>query len=361
MYVNRGMGQARALPRRPGGPMVIPIPRGRGFGIIRGGRRGMGASGSTALTCTSPNYWNGSIGTCCAPLGTAPADDPCSILNSQAFLQAQANDVGPLNSSGVPISAGTGAGGQELAEVANYPNNVQTDAIQCWNNPGATFVDSLGLTITCPSASLNQDGILVSAYSAGQLASMISAQATPLAGSPNLAGNNPYATPAQVNGDPVPVTSSVTPTVRLVNSSGGSNSSFNVGDSWQITITGSPNAVVQASATQNGTSLGTTNMGTIGANGQLVLTGTFAASQVGSWTESWMVGSQSAGSISFSVGAGSGSSTSTGGSSSTAGGGSGVDLSTVLSGTVTVGGVSIPYWALGVGALGLLWFMGGRR
>src|ERR1700678_1260868 len=91
MYVNRGVGAVRA--RRPGGPMLIPVPqaRYRGFGLIRG--RGMGASGSTQATCTSPTYWNGGLNTCCAPLGTTPAADPCSILNQPGYLAAQSADV----------------------------------------------------------------------------------------------------------------------------------------------------------------------------------------------------------------------------------------------------------------------------
>jgi hypothetical protein len=372
VYVNRGVGAVRA--RRPGGPRVIPVPqaRYRGFGLIRG--RGMGASGSTPATCTAPNYWNGGQNQCCAPLGTAPAADPCSILNQPGYLAAQASDVGPLGSNGVPLSAGNGPGAAELAEVAGYPNNVQTDAINCWSNPGLLFVNSMGQTVSCPAASVNDNGIMVSAYTPGQLAAMLAPTDTP---STSLVGNSPFAAPAPVNNGPLPSASSsssgsAAPSVNLSNSSGGSSNSFNVGDSWQIVVTGAPNATVQASASQNGTSLGTSTMGTIGANGQLILQGTFTSSQVGNWTESWTVGGQSAGSITFSVAAASGNGGTNsggtgagGGASNTGGSGSGSSTNSnpfgFLTDTFSIAGVAIPYWAAGGAVLLGLFFFTGRR
>lgn len=372
MYVNRGVGQVRA--RRPGGPRVIPVPlaRYRGFGLIRG--RGMGASGSTAASCTSPNYWDDGISTCCAPVGTPAAADPCSILNQPGYLAAQAADVGPLTSSGVPISAGNGPGAAELAEVAGYPNQVQTDAIDCWSNPGNLFVNAMGQTISCPAASVNDNGIMVSAYTPGQIAAMLSPTDT---ASSSLLGNSPgAAAPSVVNYGPAIGSStssgSAAPTVSLSNSSGGSNNSFQVGQSWQIIVTGTPNAQVQASASQNGTSLGTTTMGTIGSNGQLVLSGTFATSQVGNWTESWTVGGQSAGSITFSVAASSGSGGTNSGGAGAGGGtsntsGSSSTSSTnsnpfgFLTNTFSIGSVAIPYWAAGGAVLLGLFFFTGRR
>lgn len=321
-------------------------------------RRGMGATGSDANSCTPPNSWNQFKGVCCAPPGTPPAADPCSILNDPGYLASQAADVGPLQSNGVPVSAGNGAGAAELAEVAGYPNSVQTAAMNCWNNPGLVYTDPFGSQIKCPAASVNMNGILVSAYSPGQLAAMLSTQATP---AETFLGNAPFAAPVSSPDEGIAQVGGSYPlAVRLVNTSGGSNSSFNVGDSWQIVVTGPPNSSVTASASQNGTSLGSSTMGTIGSNGQLTLTGTFAASQVGNWTETWQVAGQAAGSISFSVGAPSGSSGGGGSNTSSPGGGSGLDVSSLLSSSVTVGGTSVPYWALGLGAVGLLWFMGKR-
>lgn len=375
MYVNRGMG---AVARRPGGPRVIQVPY-RGFGLIRG-RRGMGASGSTADTCTSPNYWNGSLGTCCAPLGTPPGADPCSILNNPGFIAAQAADVGPIGPNGVPLSSPTyadyGSSDTNLASIASYPNNVQEDVQTCFTNPGSSFVDAVGMQVNCPAASTQMaPGINVSSFTYAQLAAALAPSITP---TQYLAGNAPFGTTVlapptvQVRSSPQPQpspagSSSAAVSVRLVNSSGGSNSSFNVGDSWQIIVTGKPNAQVSASATQNGTSLGTSPMGTIGSNGQLVLTGTMASSQVGNWSESWTVGGQNAGSVSFSVAAPSGGS---GGGGAT---GSGIPAGTSNSGasssnpfgfltdTFTIGSVAIPIWAAAGAGLVALFMFTGRR
>jgi hypothetical protein len=67
----------------------------------------------------------------------------------------------------------------------------------------------------------------------------------------------------------------------------GSDTSYSVGDQWQITLTGAPGTAVSASASQNGKSLGTTPFGSLNAQGQMVLTGTMGADQTGSWSESW--------------------------------------------------------------------------
>jgi hypothetical protein len=313
------------------------------------------------------NQYDGSTKCCGAP-GTPPAADPCSILNSPGFLQAQAADVGPIGPNGVPLSSPSfstyTSSPTNLADIASYPNNVQEDVQTCFTNPGASFVDSVGMQVNCPSAQTEvASGIFNSSYTYAQLAAMLAPSITP---STYLAGNAPFASaPATSAG----IVTSGGPqgqiSIRLVNSSGGSNSAFNVGDSWQVIVSGPPNSPVTASATQNGTSLGSSPMGTIGSNGQLVLTGTMSASQVGNWTESWSVGGQSAGTISFSVAAPSGSGSSPGGGSpagSSSGGGSpaGSSSSTsdFLSGSVSVGGVSVPYWALGAGALALFFLMG---
>jgi hypothetical protein len=355
MYV-RGLGQARQPGFVKPGTRIIPVPKLR---LIRG--RGFGASGSSPTACTSPNYWNSSTGICCAPTGTPPEQDPCSILNSPAFLAAQAQDVGPIAPSGAPVSAGNGSGAAELASIAGYPQNVQQDAENCQTNPGASFVDPWGMTVNCPSASIEQaPGIFVSAYTTAQLAAMLAPTITPSTILPGNAAS--YTGPAPVPGGAVESTS-YSLSVKI------SGTSFNVGDSWQITVSGPPNSQVSVSGTQNGTSIGSnTPMGTIGSSGTLVLTGTFTASQVGSWTEQWFVAGQSAGSISFSVASGStsggasGSSNggSSGGSSSTGNGASSSDSNPFgfLTNTVTIGGISIPIWALGGGALAALWLMG---
>jgi hypothetical protein len=169
---------------------------------------------------------------CCAPPGTPPAADPCSILNNPAFLQAQATDLGPVGSS---------SGGVDqtiLDSLAAYPNNVQVNAIQCWNNPGATFTDTMGNEVTCPSASVDMNGIYVSAYSQAQLAAMLASTAPP-ASAPALLGNQPYAAapvnPGTTPGGTVPkaaiippVTGSSNPTGQSQPPAGSSNTGANV-------------------------------------------------------------------------------------------------------------------------------------
>lgn len=91
--------------------------------------------------------------------------------------------------------------------------------------------------------------------------------------------------------------------VSIQNTSGGSSSAFTVGQNWSVTVTGPPNTQVTATASFGGTSQGPTVMGTTNAQGQLVITGSMAQGNVGSWVEQWFVGGQSAGQLTFSVSA----------------------------------------------------------
>jgi hypothetical protein len=173
------------------------------------------------LTCptgqTATSMYDGSVKCCGGPA----ASDPCGILNNVNYLAAQSADVGPVNpTTGVPISAGSGSGAAELAMVAGYPQNVQTDAIDCWNNPGLVFTDNSGMTVNCPSASINDNGIFVSAYSAGALAQMLAPTVTPkvitVGNAPNVISDFAAVslvtptTNANPNPSAVPVTSNTT-------------------------------------------------------------------------------------------------------------------------------------------------------
>jgi hypothetical protein len=88
-----------------------------------------------------------------------------------------------------------------------------------------------------------------------------------------------------------------------------------VGDSWQVTVTGAPNSPVAAAATQNGQSLGTTAYGNTNSAGVFTITGSATSAQVGNWVETWSVGGVNASPISFSVTAASGSSSAAGAAS----------------------------------------------
>jgi hypothetical protein len=91
--------------------------------------------------------------------------------------------------------------------------------------------------------------------------------------------------------------------VRIENLSGGSSSSFKVGDQWRLTITGPANSPVTGSSNHNGQSNAAAPFGNTNASGVAVLTGSMAADTVGNWSEQWFVAGQPAGSISFTVAA----------------------------------------------------------
>jgi len=95
------------------------------------------------------------------------------------------------------------------------------------------------------------------------------------------------------------------PTVSMRNlSRAGSDTQYQPGDQWQITITGAPGAAVSGSASQNGTNLGTSAFGNLNGAGQMVLTGTITADQAGTWVEGWTVaGNPPSITLSFSVAA----------------------------------------------------------
>lgn len=179
---------------------------------------------------------------------------------------------------------------------------------------------------------------------------------------------------------PAPATPTGTPTaVQLVNVSR-PGQPFQVGDNFQLTVTGSPSQAVTGSATQNGTALGTTSYGLTDSTGTRVITGTMDASTVGNWSETWTVGSGAQTSVSFSVAAAPSSGGAGNSSTSTAGAAAGstpsaaaspagapavagLDLS-FLTNTVSIAGYNVPVWALGAGALGVVFLvssMGGRR
>jgi hypothetical protein len=135
----------------------------------------------------------------------------------------------------------------------------------------------------------------------------------------------------------------------FTNLTSGNNSVFNVGDRWQIQISGAaPNAPVSLAGGQNGANT-TTAMGTTDSTGSFATNGQMTAAEVGSWTEAWTVGGVPISSFGFTVNPAPGVAA-TGGSVT----GSMADL---LSASTTLGGTSIPDWAIGLGALALLWVM----
>jgi hypothetical protein len=91
-------------------------------------------------------------------------------------------------------------------------------------------------------------------------------------------------------------------TVSITNTTRGGSTTFYVGDSWRVDVTGAPNQPVTVSANYNGTDLGTASEGQTDGNGQFTLTGTMDSSVVGNWTEVWYVGGVAASpTLSFTV------------------------------------------------------------
>jgi hypothetical protein len=80
---------------------------------------------------------------------------------------------------------------------------------------------------------------------------------------------------------------------------------YAVGDSFQLVISGPPNQPVTGSASQNGAVSSSTNFGTTNSAGQLVITGTWGASDAGTWLEAWQVGNSAPAAVNFTIGGGS--------------------------------------------------------
>ena len=138
--------------------------------------RGLGWAGEGANQAQCPSgQWNASLNVCCAPGdGTVTAmEDPCSILNNPAFIAQQNSQIQQDIATAGPLEQST------LLALTSVPINIGNDAVRCQSNPGLTFVDSMGVTITCPSAShtdLTTGGQPMSTYSEAQLAAMLNAQ-----------------------------------------------------------------------------------------------------------------------------------------------------------------------------------------
>jgi len=98
---------------------------------------------------------------------------------------------------------------------------------------------------------------------------------------------------------------SIPPSVVMKNlTRPGSDTQYQVGDQWSVTIQGNPGAAVSGSASQGAVNLGTTAFGNLNSQGQMVLTGAMTAGQVGTWVEGWTIaGNPPSITLSFSVAA----------------------------------------------------------
>lgn len=166
---------------------------------------------------------------------------------------------------------------------------------------------------------------------------------------------------------PVGATSGVVgnATFSFTNLTTGDNANFNVGDRWQILITGAPpGSAISVNGGLNGQNV-VTNQGTADGSGRFALNGQMTADQVGNWTEAWRVNNGIVASFAFTVrpsGSAVAGGTTTGGSSTTTAPpntiGSGFDFSSIqtsLTKPISIGGSSFPMWMLA--AAGVVLFM----
>jgi hypothetical protein len=176
MYL-KGMGAVSNPGFYRPGTVVLRIP-------LRVRTRGMGQ------VCTNGGAWDPGLKVCCAPPGTPPMQDPCSILNNPAFLAQQNAEIAQDIATSGPLEQPT------LQALTGVPINIGNDAVYCQSNPGATFVDSEGIQITCPSAShtdVTTGGQPMSTLSLAQLAAQLNAAYG--SRSPVNPGNAPYVAP----------------------------------------------------------------------------------------------------------------------------------------------------------------------
>lgn len=95
----------------------------------------------------------------------------------------------------------------------------------------------------------------------------------------------------------------VTQTVAMLNNVSRPGQPFQAGDTYQLIISGPPSSAVSGTAQQNSAASSTSSFGSTNSQGQLVITGTYGAGDVGVWSESWTAGSAAPAQLNFSISA----------------------------------------------------------
>jgi hypothetical protein len=312
----RGLGQARRERAR-----VIPIPIGRGFG-------GLGQAPSTCA-----EYLAGVLAGFPAP---------------QEVLQLLPESLGIIYITPGITSPSAAAQivyqlAQSVCTVAGYQTTFGgSTPTDCANGgqaaAAAAYPNFLAYYNSLPA------GVWTAAASAGSPSTVTQVQ-------------NAAQAPTPAAATPTVLTTPVSATSATLENLSSPGDSFLVGDQFQLTITGSPNSVVQETgSTQNGASMGGYSPGSTDASGTLVVTGTFGQSDVGQWTETWQVGQGSPAQISFGIVAESSSggsnvpTTATATPAQTAP----VQAASSLPSWLTADIVGIPVWGWAAGAIVLL-------
>jgi hypothetical protein len=250
----------------------------------------------------------------------------------------------PACASGPASSADSAACQQQIAAAQNQnfalsnQANYNVDLANCqsaWTENAAAYTAD-GITPPPNTCAQNTYGLTI--LGTGDSTDELAPNAQFLVTGTNPAGTTPPATNTGSGGG------SGTPSFAFTNLTGGNNSVFNVGDQWQIQISGAaPNAAVVVSGGQNGAN-GSSQMGTTDSNGNFPMHGQMTAAEVGPWQETWTVGGKQVASFSYTVnptGSASGTGTGTGTGGSVTG-----SFSDLLNASTTVAGTSIPDWAI---------------
>ncbi len=308
--------------------------------------------------------------------GTEIVDPNGNIIYTEAQVAADPSLLTPLSAAGVcpggllptwfPGGESTCAGGETIAGGSNTPaaqfNYPVAGAcpVEGWCFTGSSMTDPNSFTWTGA-------GSPTSPNPATQFSALpLPVSYTNISNEPLLQPTNPiaYQPTARISNDPAVLPASV----AIVNTSR-PGQPFQAGDTWQLTIKGTPNQQVSASVVQNGGSLGTSSYGDTDANGSLILNGSFDPTTVGSWSEMWTVGTTPAPVLTFSVAAlpaGSSSSSASAAPSSSASPAPApsFDLSSItsmLTQPVDLFGVSVPVWGIGAAAIVALYLFGGSH
>lgn len=352
----RGMGQVR----------YIPIPRlirGRGFGGLgqsagcqQGGfdaymQQWVEALASEPATDAAVGCGNGG-----QPCGSPQEASQMAYTIAASWCQTNQNNI-IFNCPADPNCADNGQSeaapyaAQALSIFEGYPSSVWS-AEAAAGQSGEYYNE----VPTCPpdTSPSVQNGVTICYSTVTGAVEQPTYAPAPVSGSPQGPSVVVPTTP------PAPATgSAAAPTTATITNASRPGQSFEVGDQYQLVITGPPNTQVTGSASQNGGPASSSGFGPTNSSGKLTILGTFGASDAGSWSEQWQAGSAPASQISFSVSAaasGSGGSSGSGGASSNTGGSSntststGLDLS-FLTNNVGIAGQEIPVWALIGGAL----------
>lgn len=193
--------------------------------------------------------------------------DPFPDVDLHAAMDQLGAYADPESILGVnPLLDALGAADVSLAAAIGFAPP------QAWQNPPAAFVPPAPAEI-----------LLVPQIPAGAVNVIVSGAAP--------SGGLGSGTGSQLQG----------PTVTLTNLTAYGSSTFTLGDQWQVLITGVKGQQVYVAAQKDGVDLGSENMGTIGLDGTLTITGQMDVGTIGVWAEQWFVGINLIQSFSFVV------------------------------------------------------------